>query len=225
MIFASAFVSCACGCWRNDAQLRRCIYELKGIPSRRQKLSFENGGEIPERMESWTLRRIGLSNHSVIIVSPTRSGMWLWHPLEHYRWGRSMVALNAVRAPFICVCSSLSRLCRMQVINQVLAYLEDKHSFEVELRELEKAVPIPSMVPDPMLVLLRQYPDYIDVFPDNAQGKIFIHKATLFQGGELSREGRADEAIQQPQGAERVQKVDQEATAAPVEEAGHEHRL
>jgi hypothetical protein len=69
----------------NNKQLRRCIYELKDIPSRRQKLSFENGSEIPERMESWTLRRIGLNNHSVLIVSPIRPGMWLWHPLEHYR--------------------------------------------------------------------------------------------------------------------------------------------
>jgi hypothetical protein len=65
--------------------LKRWLEASRNIPSERIVVcSGKQEIPIPKLREPWPIKRIGIGNNEVLIVSPTKRGGWLWHPVQYY---------------------------------------------------------------------------------------------------------------------------------------------
>ena len=60
------------------------VLEAKRIPESRLALFIPPDRPIEPATFSWTLRRFGIYDGSVVEVRPTAPHVWLWHPLRTY---------------------------------------------------------------------------------------------------------------------------------------------
>jgi hypothetical protein len=65
--------------------LKRWLQASRNIPS--ERIVVYTGKQelpVPKLREPWAIKRIGIGNNEVLIVSPTKRGGWLWHPIQYY---------------------------------------------------------------------------------------------------------------------------------------------